>query len=248
MNLSSINLYRSISLEETQKVSLMNRIDSKYLLSLDDLASIMVCMYKDYYMLEIGSERLMKYHTVYYDTPDNMLFNDHHRGKLNRYKVRKRYYYNTNTSFLEIKFKNNKGKTEKSRIKADINEYELSYEDRQYISGFLPGLENYLKPVLSNNFKRITLVAKDFTERCTIDIDVRFVLSAQSKHFDDLVIVELKAEASSTGSPLKRLLREKHIQNTGFSKYCIGRSILDPSLKQNGFKQKIREVQKIISN
>ena len=53
------------------------------------------------------------------------LYHDHHNGKLNRYKVRRRRYIDTDTEFLEVKLKNNKKRTIKSRIKlsGQPNEY-----------------------------------------------------------------------------------------------------------------------------
>ena len=56
------------------------------------------------------------------------MFHNHHNGKLNRYKIRFRDYINTKNSFLEVKFKTNKGETIKSR-------QEIMYKSREFNLG-----------------------------------------------------------------------------------------------------------------
>ena len=63
-----------------------------------------------YKCVEIENKRVSQYQTLYYDTKDMKLYNEHHNGHLNRYKIRHRTYVDSNLSFLEVKFKNNKGR------------------------------------------------------------------------------------------------------------------------------------------
>ena len=62
----------------------------------------------------------------------------------------------------------------------------------------------------------------------------------------DLVIIEIKSDRNSENSPLKLALRDLRIKSAGFSKYCIGRTIIDNRLKRNRFKSKIRRLEKLI--
>ena len=107
----NIDPYSIISLEEMNEVRLMNRVDRKFCFNRVDLQEILDTVSDDYYMLHIDTEHMLHYSTIYFDTSANDMFNAHHNGKLNRYKVRKRKYDISGKSFLEVKFTNNKGRT-----------------------------------------------------------------------------------------------------------------------------------------
>ena len=54
--------------------------------------------------------------TLYFDTPDRQMYAEHQRGRKNRQKIRVRRYESSGVSFLEVKRKNNKGRTDKKRM------------------------------------------------------------------------------------------------------------------------------------
>ena len=89
LNLSSFD---KISLDEMNGVSLMKRVDTKFILSESQLLKVFSKIQKDYKVLEIDNERLMQYSTLYFDTQNKKCFKEHHNGKLNRYKIRMRKY------------------------------------------------------------------------------------------------------------------------------------------------------------
>ena len=108
--------YYPVSLEEMDQVKLMDRVETKFVFNLDSLPRLLSHMETGYRILEISGTRSHCYHTVYYDTPALELYHLHQRGRLNRYKIRFRKYCDSELSFFEIKFKNNKGRTIKKRI------------------------------------------------------------------------------------------------------------------------------------
>ena len=110
-----INNLDSISLEEMDHVILMRRRDTKFVLPVENLKSIVELVREKYRVLEIDEQRIHLYHTLYYDTPLYDMYLNHHNRRLNRYKVRIRRYITSNISFLEVKFKNNKRETIKTR-------------------------------------------------------------------------------------------------------------------------------------
>jgi hypothetical protein len=59
------------------------------------------------------------------------------------------------------------------------------------------------------------------------------------------VIVEVKQDGFSSQSEMIRLLRQNQVQPLGFSKYCLGVTLLFPQMKHNNFKSKLRLVQKL---
>ncbi len=247
MNLAEIKRLKPISLKEMDQVRLMKRTDKKFLLPSHLLPEIFLAISDNYYMLEINNERLMGYYTVYFDTEDNQLYKCHHNGKLNRYKIRKRIYLETDTCFLEIKFKNNKGKTVKERIESKTSVSELSDDDIAYLNSKVPFETTQLIPKISNKFIRMTLANKNFNERCTIDCNIGFLSNGKIRDIENLIIVEIKQDGYNSDSPLIKHLNQQRIKSTGFSKYCMGRVITDPNIKQNAFKAKLRLIEKLTS-
>ena len=240
--------FDKIVLHDMEKVKLMNRMDTKYWFEHDNLQPILDSISSQYFMLYIQGESQMTYATTYFDTKSNSLYGAHHNGKLNRYKIRKRIYLNSGIAFLEIKFKNNKGKTRKSRIPTAVNNMRLSSEDMKFIQSKSPYNANELNTALINEFTRITLVNKNFQERCTIDTNISYLHKNKKFELKNLVIVEIKSDGKPSQSPLVIALRDHRLKASGFSKYCVGRTITDNSLKSNSFKKKIRMIKKVTSS
>ena len=71
---------------------------------------------RQYEVLEIDNKRFFKYQNLYFDTDDFFFYHQHHNRNLSRYKVRFRRYVDTNQCYFEVKHKNNKRKTLKSRL------------------------------------------------------------------------------------------------------------------------------------
>lgn len=245
--LNKSELFKPITLGEMEKVRLMNRTDTKFWFHVSHLYPLLESVQGDYFILQMHNEVALPYSTVYYDTETNGMFTAHHNGKLNRYKIRRRSYISSGISFLEVKFKNNKGRTIKKRIPADFDYNHFNEKENTFIQGTTPFSVEDLSPSLINNFNRITLVNKNFKERCTIDFNLSFKHESRQKTLDSLVIVEIKADGSPSASPLALALRNLRIKNSGFSKYCIGRTVLDSDIKRNAFKSKIRMIEKTIN-
>ena len=60
------------------------------------------------------------------------------------------------------------------------------------------------------------------------------------------VIIELKRDGL-VFSPVLEMLRQLHIHPHGFSKYCMGAALTNQSLPVNRFRQKLRDVEKILA-
>ena len=110
------DFFDPIRLDEMNEVKLMNRVDRKYWFHLDRLENLLHSIKNDYFILNIDGQSILPYATSYFDTTQNNMYTSHVNGKLNRYKVRRRTYVSTGISFLEVKFKSNKGKTIKNLI------------------------------------------------------------------------------------------------------------------------------------
>ena len=224
------------TLAEMNSVSLMKRVDTKFILKESQLLEVLSKLYDDYKILQIDQERLMKYSTLYFDSQNKKCFKDHHNGKLNRYKIRMRKYLVSGICFLEIKKKNNLGITNKIRRQIKDFETDLNLESKEFITN--SNINNlFLEPSLYNNFSRMTFVNKSEAERLTIDVDLSFSFGAKEKKFDKLVVIEIKQEGKRLNTTINRVLKSMSILPTNFSKYCIGISNTLDNIKSNRFKE-----------
>jgi hypothetical protein len=223
-------------------VKLMDRMDSKYMFTMQTLPQILNDCKEHYRVVEINGQRYSSYETLYYDTEDYRLYNQHHSGKLNRYKVRKRTYVESNLSFLEVKFKDNKGRTTKDRVKLKTNT--IDGNAIEFLEKETPLKAKDLKPSVNITYSRITLVHKGLSERITIDVNLTVSKDAHSRKFHNLVIAEVKQNKSSN-SEFTHLMREFRIKEGSMSKYCIGVSNLVEEVKKNNFKEKNNKIIKL---
>ena len=76
--------FPSISLSEMEGVRLMNRIDTKYTTTSEQLVCFLRLLQKDYYIQEINGKRVSPYHTVYLDTPGLSMYLAHQNGRKTR--------------------------------------------------------------------------------------------------------------------------------------------------------------------
>ena len=242
--------YQSISLRELQEAELMRRKDGKYLYSVLHIPGILDLLKKEYRVLEVDGMRAQHYQTLYYDTLDMDMYHMHHRGMVNRHKIRFRKYGSGDAVFLEVKKKNAKGVTIKNRIKTDSTDALILSREEEFLSNYTPYENRRMLPMLENSFKRITLVSPGQEERITIDYQLWLTVPYTEKSIElpGISIAEIKYKDFISGSPFYAELRHRHIVPSRFSKYCIGMAVLNPGLKQNLFKEKIRRVRQLNSH
>jgi hypothetical protein len=235
-----------ITLKEMDAVSLMKRTDTKFVVPISKLTEILKEVGSTYKVLEINENRIMTYSSMYFDTKTTKFYIDHHNGRVNRTKIRIRNYVESNLFFLEIKQKNGKGITNKSRIAISDFEPNLSESSMDFIKNTTTQ-EFELMPTLVNKFNRVTLVSIESQERVTIDLGLTFTNEGKSKKFDDLVVIELKQERFNRKSAIVKSLRKFGFNPYSISKYCIGMVSLYEDIKYNAFKKKVRYINKIIA-
>ena len=236
MDVSKLSGFTSISLEEMNGVSLLKRVDTKFLTTSSELSELLPYLYSDYQILEIDGNRLMNYSTLYFDTQDLRCYKEHHNGKAKRHKVRIRKYVESDICFLEVKEKQNSGMTNKVRCSIDDFETTLSTESKQFIEKATKK-DWELKPALHNYFQRFTLVNTQRYERVTIDLGLKYKTDATTKQFKNVVIVEVKQEKQNTRTPIYSILKSNRIRTVSFSKYCMGVSTVFTDIKSNKFKE-----------
>lgn len=242
----SIKSFQTIDLKGIKKVKLLNRHDTKYIIPIDILDSILYELKNDYYVLKIENNLINNYDTTYFDTESLSLYRTHQNGKKNRFKVRVRTYVDSRESFLEIKLKNNKGRTSKKRKRLA----DQSPVDREsvltYVQRFIPLYNQVLTESLNIKFSRITLTDLELTERITIDLGLNYKRSHLKEDYPRLVIIEIKQDFFGRHSLMIKKLIEKRIFPFRISKYCLGiYSLYDgDNVKKNFMKAKTKDMQK----
>ena len=242
-------------------IKLMNRTDTKFVTTVDRLMLLLALAHDEYRVQEVDGKRIASYYTAYFDTPDYNMYTVHQNGHAGRQKLRIRSYVDSGLNFLEVKTKNNHGRTKKKRI------YMVGFDpmhpdhgirflrqDEQYktYDEFLRKHLRYDPAIMSekleNHFNRITLVNKSKTERLTIDTGLCFhnMMTGRDADLTGLAIIELKRDGLQP-SPILEMLRELRIKPCGFSKYCMGSAFTNPSLKRNNFKERLRLVERFLS-
>lgn len=242
-----LNSFAPIGLDEMHNVRLMDRTDIKYVMSFKRIPDLLASLDGNYKILEINNKRSFIYSTTYLDTTDFLFFNQHVTGRLERNKVRYREYEVTGTTFLEVKKRTNRNRTIKHRIENKLSSDALcDPKALEFLKEYLPQSPLFLRPVLINRFKRITLVGKEISERVTIDYDLCFSKPyGINSCMPFIAIIELKKDRNTERSPLADILKKNSIHPTGFSKYCMGTSILYSLPRINMIKPKLLLIKKI---
>ena len=244
---SLLSSFSPISLNEMDDVKLMSRTDTKFAFRANKLDLFFKKLLPFYKVLVIDGKLIHDYKSLYYDTEERKFYLDHHNGRVNRNKIRFREYVGSSLAFLEIKLKNNKGKTIKKRMKVDAIGDSLSLKQQKYIEKII-GNPIQVTAKQWINFSRITFVHKKQKERLTIDINLTFGNEISKGDLSHIVIAEVKQERMSRSSDFMRIAKEMHILPIRISKYCISALKLDPALKSNRFKQKVLFINKFKHN
>ena len=253
-----LNDYKPITLEEMNDIRLMNRIDTKFVTTIPVLKQLLEIARDDYYVQETGGLRISPYYTLYFDTPDCAMYNRHEAGHLVRQKLRIRSYVDAGLNFLEVKSKNNHGRTKKKRMTMEgfdalHPDHSIRFErqDEQFVAydEFLRTHLRYSPELMTeqieNRFDRITLVNKGKTERLTIDTHLRFhnIATGIDRDMGNIVIIELKRDGLQP-SPITGKLLQLRIFPHGFSKYVIGSALTNSGLRHNRIKPRLRSIEK----
>ncbi len=238
--------FPSISLEEMDAVSLMDRVDTKYVFSINALSDILSDAIHHYRILEINQVRQHLYDSLYFDTNDLQMYHWHHNKRLNRYKIRFRKYVNSNgLTFLEIKFKDNKEKTYKKRKKYQNIESQIPSVLQNFIQQQTPFTTELLYPTLQIQYYRMTLVNNDWSERVTIDTNLTFNNFHQNISLKNIAIAEVKRSSYASHTAFLKLIKQHHIREGGLSKYCTGIALTNSNIKKNNFLPFLRMLEKI---
>src|SRR3954447_21085174 len=95
----------AITLSQLAPLTLLDRKDTKFVVSREQLQEVLAASIDQYKILEINGVRPGRYVTTYFDTPDFAMYFAHHNGERYRYKLRCRSYLDSELAFVEVKMK-----------------------------------------------------------------------------------------------------------------------------------------------
>ena len=113
-----------ITLEQMSEIRLMNRTDTKFVTNKEKLIELLRLAQGKYYAQVIEGQKVGNYMTTYWDTEGHDFYLEHHNGRTPRQKVRVRTYLDSDITFLEVKTKNNHGRTKKKRVEVPSQDIE----------------------------------------------------------------------------------------------------------------------------
>ena len=241
--------FNPISLDEVNnKAALLQRKDNKYLVPVSAFIDLLVSAHDDFDVLTIAQQRVFAYSTMYYDDCNYQCYLDHHNGRRCRIKIRERLYEQSQVKFLEVKLKSKRKATVKYRQNSQsdsdnsLSGHAMAFINQKYASHYSREFDMILRSSLAMRYHRFTLVARQSSERVTVDSQLCFIgKSSLTRLHEDQLIIEVKS-ANGSGR-FDKLLRQNGFRpRTKLSKYCLGLCLTDQPTRSNNFLKRIREL------
>jgi hypothetical protein len=226
--------------ELQQRVALLERVERKYVATVEQASALLERLGDSYQVLEIDGRRVFRYRTTYYDTPELAMLHDHLQRRRRRFKCRRRVYVDSRHAMLEVKYRGVRGTTLKQARVAGHHLALLDDDVRFFrdvvrsTSGRALAFER-LSPTLTVEALRITLAARSLAERVTLDVAVGL---PGWRLGGGLVIVETKSPNGRTTAD--RALRSLGLGPVACSKYCIGMALAGGTNRANAYRPVIR--------
>jgi len=227
--------FEPISLGRANEIAeLQTRIDRKYLVDEATLWELLDTLTPTVRVLGIDGEQSCDYRSTYFDTEDLALYRAAVQGRRQRYKVRSRMYGDTGPCFLEVKAKGRRGTNMKSRIDyCRRDHHTITTDGHDFIEEITGGhdLASALRPVLTTEYKRSTLIDPTSRTRLTFDRRLRCTDAVGGEATLNAIVVETKSAGAASAAD--RWLWLHHVRPTKISKFCTGLAAIRPELPAN---------------
>ena len=244
IDLDSPLLFELASPDLVHARALQQRVDRKYLLRTGDLKPLLNRLQSSHLAFRAGRTLWARYESVYFDTPDRDLYHAHRRGLRPRYKVRIRHHVDRQVTFLEVKRKDQTGRTVKLRLPLSFLHGRLGKRERRFVEDHSPIDASRLIPIVSSSFRRLTLVGRLIPERVTFDRDLLFRAEGNTERVSRVVVAEVKRSRDDHRDGAAAELRALRAQTQVISKYCLATILLVP-VRANVFKPAMRALERL---
>lgn len=239
----------TVSLEELNKLAeLQTRTDRKYIVSMAVLSELLTAFGDKVAALETDGQRAFAYESVYFDTPSLDFYRDAAHRRRRRFKVRTRTYLDSGLTMLEVKGKGRRKTTIKNRTAHTFSGRRcLDPVAERFVDDQLgvDGVAQTLRPVLTTEYRRSTLLSRADGARITIDVGLRCI--DERGRFVELpgsVIVETKTDGHE--GDIDRWLRTSGFRPQQLSKFGTALGALRPDLPSNKWRRVITRYVSVI--
>jgi hypothetical protein len=252
---TSLTRFRDASSDLIAARALQQRVDRKFVLSKRLLGDLLEDLAVDYHAVRARDVLVARYETVYLDTVDRQLFDDHRRGRCPRYKVRLRQHCDRRLAFLEVKRKGTH--TNKKRLEIPFTgiaphayatpsawDAERTGAERRFIDAHCPIGAASLVPRIWVRFSRLTLVGAALNERVTFAGNIEFGDEGKWEQLPELVVAEVKQPRYANAGSAVQALRRRQVREQTISKYCLATVRLAP-VRANTFKPSLRAIERV---
>jgi hypothetical protein len=247
-----------------RRAGLASRSERKYIFDMGTFESLISALGTHYEILEIGDQRVFAYDSIYFDSPELIVYRHHVQGRRKRFKSRTRLYSESGPCYFELKCKGVRGRTVKRRFELPVEEHGLLTDEglaflHRELESYGAPLPPSLRPGLRTHYRRLTLVNRMDTERLTFDFELAFSLQ-KDRHAirPGRILLETKKGTGTAGTNgthgngygSRRAPRApdagKVLVGLGVrpvqscSKYCIGIALTHPDIHDNRFRRLIR--------
>lgn len=231
-----------ISLDEVIELAeLRTRTDRKYIVDDETLDRLLEAQAGSVSILDIDARRVFNYETIYFDTAELDLYRAAATSRRRRFKVRTRTYLDSGITVLEVKLKDGRGRTVKKALDYSLaDRSELTVEGIQFVDDLIgrPGFAATLEPVLTTEYRRMTIVHESLQTRTTIDRDLLCTNTGGSTVTMDKVIIESKSDQAA--SPIDRWLWKNGCRPVRISKCCTAMAAMQPELPSNKWHRTLK--------
>lgn len=251
----SLKSFDTISLQQlNSSAQLLERSETKYIVHTSQLVELITKLQPDFSILTINGKDMFSYENVYLDTPDYLAFQIHQDKAKSRFKIRTRHYKDSDLYFCEFKHKTGK-QLSKFRYQCTEVEHGTFTDESQnfcneiYRSIFGEELPSHIEPSIQNEYKRITLCSKDFSEKITIDLGFKFSdpRSWRTAKLDNIAIIESKATVQPAfTAPLMDSLGI--ISAESCSKYCLWLILTENVSEYSRFHHTLAHIKSLQTN
>lgn len=243
---SLIQGFAPVTLEQlNEKAKMLDRSENKYIVDTERLPVLITEFKKHFCILKIKKKTIFTYKNKYFDTDDLIAYKYHNQGRRKRFKVRTRYYVDSDLCYFEVKLKGKRGSTIKKRIRyPTVNYGKLTYQAISFLQTWYRKIYHQrfpfrLFPQIAVEYQRITFVGIEVAERLTIDFNLSYANDTRGVIKKPFVIIETK---SSNGQGKADMIMKKFkIRRVSCSKYCLGANLLQLNVKYNHFKPLIKK-------
>jgi hypothetical protein len=231
-----LDFLKTAAFEEIVKIKRSERFVSSFVFEKSALLSVLREAAYSHRLLTDGGNPFFIFKSQYYDTGQYNLYRDHHNEKLNRWKIRRSENVTSGKIKFEIKFYDNKNKTQRWSLETDNRNNALSKPEKQLVKRLTPFKPKCLITSLCVTYRRFTLLGSDNSLRVTVDTDLQFLHRGNLIRLPQLVVAEVKQSQFSPRGLIHDILKSHQIHPKNFSKYCIGLAISNKQVKRNNFK------------